>query len=413
VSSAADETRVPVALRSQLLARRASLRLDLGEVSLETLGEAVGDLERANELSDNGYVQQLAEVLERQRQRASDEAAEATERSATMRLARVLPTMGEQRRGLELLVGWVKRKPDDADAVRGLGQFAADAQKWGAAAKAFQRLFEVTEGDEQIEAVVKLADACERAGSPMEARGALEDVYRRDPNSKLLRAQLRRMYEAAGAYQELAGLMIAEADNAPDDAVRYERLIEAGDLSHKVEGGERTAVVAYQRALALRPDDHQATISLCDALAVSGEIEEAATILDTAIYCHNKRRSPELSELQHCMARVGRIAEEYEAVFAWLEAAVQSDCQNGAAAAELAVIAMQQGELDAAIRALQAVTLLKEPGPMSRAEAYLRQGMIAEQKGDRKKAVFLAKRALTTDPEFADAKAFLEQLGEA
>jgi tetratricopeptide (TPR) repeat protein len=247
----------------------------------------------------------------------------------------------------------------------------------------------------------------------MDARGVLEEVYRRDPDSKLLRAQLRRMYEAAGAYQELAGLMIAEADNAPDDAIRYERLMEAGDLSRKVEGGERTAVVAYQRALALRPDDHQATIRLCDTLAVSGEIEEAANILDTAINSHNKRRSPELSELQHCMARVGRIAEDYEAVFAWLEAAVQSDRQNGAAAAELAVIAMQQGELDAAIRALQAVTLLKEPGPMSRAEAYLRQGMIAEQKGDRKKAVFLAKRSLTTDPEFADAKAFLEQLGEA
>jgi hypothetical protein len=48
---------------------------------------------------------------------------------------------------------------------------------------------------------------------------------------------------------------------------------------------------------------------------------------------------------------------------------------------------------------------------MSRAEAYLRQGMIAEQKGDRKKAIFLAKRALTTEPEYGDAKLFLEQVG--
>jgi hypothetical protein len=48
---------------------------------------------------------------------------------------------------------------------------------------------------------------------------------------------------------------------------------------------------------------------------------------------------------------------------------------------------------------------------MSKAEAYLRQGMIAEQRGDGKKAVFLAKRALTQDPSFDDARAFLERLG--
>jgi hypothetical protein len=37
--------------------------------------------------------------------------------------------------------------------------------------------------------------------------------------------------------------------------------------------------------------------------------------------------------------------------------------------------------------------------------------MIAEQKGDAKKAVFLAKRALTQEPDYADAKTFLERLG--
>jgi tetratricopeptide (TPR) repeat protein len=110
------------------------------------------------------------------------------------------------------------------------------------------------------------------------------------------------------------------------------------------------------------------------------------------------------------MARIGRVAEDHEAMIAWLEAAVQSDRQNGAAAAELAVVAMERGMLDIAVKALQAVSLLKEPGPMSRAEAYLRQGMIAEQKGDRKKALFLAKRALTTEPEYEDARIFLEQL---
>jgi hypothetical protein len=61
---------------------------------------------------------------------------------------------------------------------------------------------------------------------------------------------------------------------------------------------------------------------------------------------------------------------------------------------------------------LQLVTLLKDSAPMSRAEAYLRQGIIANEKGDPKKAALLAKRALSTDGDYAEAKAFLAKLGE-
>jgi len=221
------------------------------------------------------------------------------------------------------------------------------------------------------------------------------------------------MYEAAGAYAELAAIMIAEAEQASDDAVRFERLFEAGELSLRVQGGEATAIDAFRKAHALRRDDHRIVIKLTDTLGAIGEIEEAATLLDRAIDAFGKRRSPELAELQHAMARIGRLAGDWEAVFAWLDAAVQTDRQNGAAASELAVVAMERGELDVAIKALQAITLLKGEAPMSKAEAYLRQGMIAEQKGDPKKAVFLAKRALTQEPDYADAKAFLEKIGSA
>jgi tetratricopeptide (TPR) repeat protein len=270
---------------------------------------------------------------------------------------------------------------------------------------------EITTGGDQVDAVIRYAEACECTGAPMDARPALEQVYARSPNDEALRARLRRMYEAAGAFAELASIMIAEAEQAPDDRTRFERLSEAGDLSLRVEGGERVAIDAYRRAFTIQPEDHRIVIKLADLLGSVGEIEEAANILDHTIDVFGKRRSPELAELQHAMARIGRIAGDWEAVFAWLDAAVQTDRQNGAAASELAVVAMERGELDIAIKALQAITLLKGDAPMSKAEAYLRQGMIAEQRGDAKKAVFLGKRALTQDPEFADARAFLERLG--
>jgi tetratricopeptide (TPR) repeat protein len=401
------------ASRAELFARRARLRLELPDQTLESLGEATSDLELANGVSTGMYDAEYAELLERQRTLSGEAGDETTERQATMRLAGLLPRLGEQRRGLELLVGWVKRKPDDADAVRGLGEFAGAAEKWGAAAKAYQRLFEITQGDDQLDAVIRLAEAAERAGAPMDARPALEHVHARAPENEAIRSRLRRMYEAAGAFEQLAAIMMQEAEHATDEQTRFERLAEAADMSRRVQGGEKTAIAAYRRAMSIRPDDAHILVRPTDTLALVGEIEEAANLLDAAINVRAKKRTPELSELQHAMARVGRVAEDYEAVFAWLEAAIQSDRQNGAAASELAVLAMEQGELDVAIRALQAITLLKESAPMSRAEAYLRQGIIAEQKGDRKKAVFLAKRALTTEPDYDDAKSFLQKIGEA
>jgi thioredoxin-like negative regulator of GroEL len=399
--------------RARLLALRARLRPAVEGERATVLATSIDDLDQAAALSGGGFEAEILELLEMQRKLAAASSDDVAERAATMRLASLLPKAAEQRRGLELLVGWVKRKPNDAEAVRGLGQFAANSEKWSAAAKAFARLVEITDGADQIDAVIRLAEACELAGSPMDARAPLEQVYAKAPHDEMLRSRLRRTYETAGAYAELATIMIAEAERAPDDNARFARLVEAGDLSLRVQGGEQTAIVAFRRAYALRSEAHDVIIKLTDALSATGDIEEAANILDRAIDAFGKRRSPELAELQHAMARVGRIAGDWEAVFAWLDAAVQTDRQNGAAASELAVIAMERGEHDIAIKALQAITLLKGEAPMSKAEAYLRQGMIAETKGDPKKAVFLAKRALTQEPDFADAKAFLERLGAA
>jgi tetratricopeptide (TPR) repeat protein len=398
---------------ARLLSMRARLRPKVDGYEIPVLSAAIADLDRAASMGTSAFEADLADLLEAQRLLAGERDDERVERAATMRLASVLPKLGDQRRGLELLVGWVKRQPNDSEAVRGLGQFAANAEKWSAAAKAYLRLVEITTGADQVEAAIRFAEACERAGTPMEARQALEQVYAKSPQDEAIRARLRRMYEAAGAFAELASIMVAEAEQATDDRTRFQRLTEAGDLSLRVEGGERIAIDAYRRAYTIQPEDHRIVIKLADILGNVGEIEEAANILDHTIDIYGKKRSPELAELQHAMARIGRIAGDWEAVFAWLDAAVQTDRQNGAAASELAVLAMERGELDVAIKALQAITLLKGDAPMSKAEAYLRQGMIAEQRGDAKKAVFLAKRALTQDPSFDDARAFLERLGAA
>jgi hypothetical protein len=53
-----------------------------------------------------------------------------------------------------------------------------------------------------------------------------------------------------------------------------------------------------------------------------------------------------------------------------------------------------------------------EAAPMSRAVAYLRQGYIAERRGDRQKAVLWGRKALMEDPNCSEATDFLKQIGE-
>jgi tetratricopeptide (TPR) repeat protein len=170
-------------------------------------------------------------------------------------------------------------------------------------------------------------------------------------------------------------------------------------------------MTAMQQALELKPNDHRATLGLSRGLTLQGDIEGACAVLGDAMKGHGKRRSPQLAELQYGMAKIAEIAQDDEGRFAWLEAALQSDRKNGAVASELARFSMDRGDYDTAIKALQLVTLLKEDCPMSRAEAYLLQGKIFEARGDKRKAALLAKRALTADSEYTEAREFLNSLG--
>ena len=159
----------------------------------------------------------------------------------------------------------------------------------------------------------------------------------------------------------------------------------------------------------MSPADHRSTLALARAHTLDNNVAAACLVLEEAIKTHGKKRSTELSELQYAMSQVAQAAGDGEGQMAWLDAALQTDRRNGVVACELAVLAMERNDLDMATKALQLVTLLKDEGPMSRAEAYLRQAIIADQKGDPRKAVLLAKRALNADPSYEAARVFVEE----
>ena len=407
VASALDSYDDQPAIQADLFKLRSELRTASGDHA-----GAVSDLEEAMRLGGDGFGRDLALGLEGLREFALSQDDTATARATVLRLVQLLGELGDARRPGELLADWVKREPGDAEALRLLARIESDAGRWDGAADAYGGLIAIETGAAQVEAALKLAEACERAGRPGDARPGLEQVQQAVPDDDRIRTHLRRLYEQVGAHRELAELSLADARNAPDEATRFQLLRKAGELWIKTSSDGEQAISALEEAMKLRPSDQETTVLLADAYTQGGKMMEATQLLDTAIHAHKGRRSKELAGLQYRMARVANAAGDRSVELAWLNVALDSDMQNGQIAAELADVAIELGQAEVALKALRAVTLMKSPGPMSRAMAFLKQGMLAKQAGDARKAAFLAKKALTEDPALSEAGAFLKELGE-
>jgi predicted Zn-dependent protease len=125
---------------------------------------------------------------------------------------------------------------------------------------------------------------------------------------------------------------------------------------------------------------------------------------------HKGRRTRELAPLYWRLARVARCADDTVGEARALVQAIECDSQNGQVCADVALRAMEIGQLELANRALRAVTLLKTPGPLSKALGYQYMGEIARKQGDAKRALTLLRRALVEDPTLEGARALVDTM---
>ncbi|MCC6648633.1 MAG: tetratricopeptide repeat protein [Polyangiaceae bacterium] len=370
---------------------------------------AVADLEEAVALGDEDAREELKGALELATDGATRRGDTPGARAHTMRLLELL-AVDDPARADERLAAWVQSEPRDQEAIDRLLARGEATRNPSLVVDAALRLVHLTNGDAQVEAALKLARAARSADRLGEARDAMEHAFRAHPGASALRDELRDLYETSGAMAELADILLADAE-ALEGAARFaarrragEALLRAGELGRAAE--------TLEAALADKPGDHETTVHLADAWTASGQLDRATALIDAAVAAHKGRRSRELSVLQHRMARIAFAAGDRNVEMAWLNVALDADMQNGAAASELADVATELGQFELAQKALRAVTMLKSPGPMTKAMAYLRQGMIARHLGDPRRGVLLARKALSEDPHLEEARAFLQEQGE-
>jgi tetratricopeptide (TPR) repeat protein len=379
------------------------------------MSQAAADLELALEQlipeeQEENIQQARVEVLTELR--ALHHAAEdlEKERVVVLELATVLRQRGEGSGGIDTLASWLRVNPSDIDVAVRLGEMATVDGDHSAAVFAYERLVRVSEGGARTQAVLLLADAAVRAGSPLDARGALEEAFSENPSDESLRSHLRAMYEAGGEFHELAQILLAEADKSEDPDTRAALFVDVGDLYLKADNGEAACSV-YEQALEITASPYPVTSKLAEAYLSMGEVKRADEILTEAVRVHGKRRSPELSILQATLAKVAQAMGNEDSMFAWLEAALMSDRNNADVASVLAEKAQEQGRFDIAVKALQSLTLSKSEGTIGKAEAYFRQAQIAQAQGDPKKALLMARRASSADGSLPGVVELLGELG--
>ena len=389
-----------------LLVMRARLRIAVSQVE-----EAVDDLELAYPVAPVTVAPDLVDALVQLQSIAAQLGDFEVQRATALRLVTVLNEAGEGGQAREVLAQWIEASPTDAHALEMLREIDTAGQNWPGVVFACSQLVTVQQGEEQVATALALVDAAAQGGNPADARTGLEYVHDTQPGATVIKEQLRSLYEAIGAQRELAHLLRSDAGVAETDEERFELLRNAGDILVQLQHWDES-IEPLETAAALNPNDHRTAILLADAYTGAGRYADVGQMLETAIQAHTKRRSPELSELQHRMAKLARAAGEQEIELQWLTAALEADKNNGFAASELAHLAMQLGDLDTALNALRAVTLSKVDGPMSRASAFLFQAKIAHERGEARRAVLWARKARSEDPELQEATEFLNQLGE-
>ncbi len=391
---------------AHLLRSRAILRLGMSKVM-----DAIEDLEAAYAINAGAVAEDLVSAL----RRARDASNEDGKRPYVLRIVEVLEAAGNREEARAELAAWSEVAPQDKETLERLRDIDQLTENWAGVANAAARLLPLTEGEEQVQMALLLADSCDAAGMGAESRSGLEYVHGLQPESAEVRERLKALYDAIGANRELANMLLAEAatigESDPEQAFVLSR--QAGKILIEREGDAEAALPALAQAAEAKPDDHETLVLLADGYIGAQYFSEAGELLEHAIQNHPKRRSPELSELQERMANLALAAGDKNLEMQWLDAAVESDKNNMSAAARVARIAYDLGELDVALGALRAITLSKEDGPMSKAQAFLMQARIAHQRGEGRRALLWARKAKSEDPDLAEANEFLAELGES
>jgi lipopolysaccharide biosynthesis regulator YciM len=391
-------------MRADLLRLRAELVAAGGDEAA-----AVADMEEALTLGAQDLVEPLSQSLAHIAERATAAGDLQAARAATLRLAELVRSHGDEAQSDQILFRWIDANPTDREVLQVMRIRFEAAERWEAAVSVWSRLAHVEEGEAKAEAVLAMANACEKIGRGADAIPWLKDALHQLPGQAKLLARLAQLLQASGDTIEAAELQIHMAEGEADEGERYRLLIRAAGAL-LVGGAFPAAVQALEKASPLRPAERAARTLLIDAYIGMGDLERGSDVLAELLVESKTMRAEELAVLYQRQARLAAAKGDSEGQLYALKKALDTDRKSVAIATEVADLAEAAGDDELAMRALRVVTANPIKDAKACAVAYLRQARIAHKSHDKARAIIFVKRALQEDPDLAEAKALLDEL---
>ncbi|HEY2734994.1 MAG TPA: tetratricopeptide repeat protein, partial [Polyangiales bacterium] len=391
-----------------LLRKRAAVLSELGRDP-----EAVGALERAY-AADPSVVTELTEAIERAILRAEP----GNEAKLTLRLVEVFESSADLPGARARLASFVRGNPNDLDALRRLASLEARTGNIEGAIETLAQLVDVEKGDALIETALRYSEACELAGRLIDSRSALERALMEDRLHAELRQRLATVYEASGAYRDLADLLYEDAVNDPNPATRLITLLRVGALLLGPDGDAQAAVQVLESARQDSPESVEVVVLLARAYATAQRADEGLALLNAIADANRGRRTKSLAGIYGAMAQIHLDEGYLTDALAALGKAFELDPKNGELAMRLGQLAVEIDEDEVAQKAFRAVSIMKPPAPGStdgasseaKADANYFLAVLARKAGDPRKAKVLVAKALTEKTDHAGARQLLAEL---
>ncbi|MBT8491774.1 MAG: tetratricopeptide repeat protein, partial [Deltaproteobacteria bacterium] len=169
-------------------------------------------------------------------------------------------------------------KPDDLDALQGLGAILVRSQAWDEAAATLKAVLDVYDRRGDYEACVgillQLGECARHIGDLEIASQYYRQALRMEPSSSDAMEALSSIYLDAGDLERAVEMMRAELRYA-DDARRVRILAEIGRITSRELRDPARAITIFQQALEIDPSDREVLHQLVEHYSAAGWWEDA------------------------------------------------------------------------------------------------------------------------------------------
>lgn len=260
------------------------------EVLRTVLDEDPDHLGASKRLADiferDGRKTELAELLERQLDRARDRRDVAAVSALTLRMGRLLEGAGEREKATDAYRQGLEWAPADPGLLRALLAILGDDTEPRDRASLTERLLAVSEGDDAARLALELAKMYGDEDDIDGVGRVLDLGFRASPSSDVLRARIEAWYRERDDLAGLADTIAFDAAHRSDAAEAVARFREAATLLTERLDRPDEAVVILRKARALVPADLEVLGELVSAQLACHRPEDAAEDVGAALEAH-------------------------------------------------------------------------------------------------------------------------------